>query len=135
MTLPLAIGTRKLLLLLRRAGQVERAAAQAGVGRDDQPERAPHPADLLDGDRVGERVEAGAALVLGDRDPEPAELADAPDDLDREAALAFVLLDDRRDLGEHEVADGVAEQRVLRGEVEVHRAEPTPAARPARCRC
>ena len=98
------------------------------MGRDDQPERAPDPADLLDRDRVGQRVEAGPALVLRDRDAEPAELADAPDDLDREAALALVLLDDRRDLGRHEVADRVAQQRVLRGEVEVHRPSLPPAA-------
>ena len=65
------------LLLLVRAGQVERPAAEARVRRDDQPERAPHPADLLDRDRVGQRVEPGAALVLGDRDAQPAELADA----------------------------------------------------------
>ena len=87
------------LLLLVRAGEVERPAAEARVRRDDQPERAPDPADLLDRDGVGERVEAGAALVLGDRDAEPAELADAPDDLGREAPLALVLVDDRRDLG------------------------------------
>ena len=53
--------------------------------------------------------------------PEPADLADAADDLDREPALALVLLDDRRDLGQHEVADRVAEQRVFGGQVEVHR--------------
>ena len=70
------------------------------MGGDDEPERAPDAADLLDRDRVGERVEAGAALVLGDRDAEPAHLAEAADDLDREAALALVLLDDRRDLGD-----------------------------------
>ena len=87
----------------------------------DQTERAPHPADLLDRDRVGERVETGAALVLGDRDAEPAELADAAHDVGREAALTLVLLDDRRDLGEHEIADGVAEQGVLGGQVEIHR--------------
>ena len=122
------------LLLLGRAGQVERAASEAGVRRDDEAERAPHPADLLDGHGVGERVEARSALVLGDRDPEPAELADAPHDVGRESTLPFVLLDDRRHLGEHEVADRVAEQDVLGGKVEVHRAEPTIAARP-RCRC
>ena len=122
------------LLLLVGAGEVERPAAEARVRRDDQPERAPDPADLLDRDRVGERVEPGAALVLGDRDAEPAELADAPDDLGREAALALVLLDDRRDLGRHEVADRVAQQRVLRREVEVHRPEPiTAACRGSRC--
>ena len=87
------------LLLLVRAGQVKRAAAEARVRRDDQPERSPHAADLLDGDGVGQRVEPGAALVLGDRDAQPAELADPPDDLGREAPLALVLVDDRRDLG------------------------------------
>ena len=92
---------------------------------DDQPERPPHAADLLDRDRVRERVEPGAALVLGDRDPEPAELADAPDDLAGEAAFALVLVDDRRDLGRHELPDRVAEQRVLGPEVVVHRPEPT----------
>ena len=109
------------LLLLGRAGEVERAAAEAGVGRDDQPERAPDPADLLDRDRVGQGVEARAALVLRDRDAEPAELADPAHDLDREAPLALVLVDDRRDLGRHEVADRVAEQLVLGREVEIHR--------------
>ena len=67
----------------------------------------------------------GPALVLGDRDAEPAELADAAHDLGREAPLAFVLVDDRGDFGEHEVADRLAEQRVLRGEVEVHDPERT----------
>ena len=113
------------LLLLLRAGEVERPAAEARVRRDDQPERAPDAPDLLDRDGVGERVEAGSALVLGDRDAEPAQLADAPHDLDREAPLALVLLDDRRDLGEHEVADRVAQERVLGREVEVHRRERT----------
>ena len=99
--------------------------------RDDQPERAPDAADLLDGDRVGQRVEARAALVLGDRDAEPAHLAEALDDLDREAPLAFVLVDDRGDLVDHEVADRRAQEGVLRGEVEVHAASVAPALRPA----
>ena len=119
------------LLLLVRAGQVERAAAEARMGRHDQPERAPHPADLLDRDGVGEGVETGAALVLGDRDAEPAELADAADDLDRKASLALVLVDDRRDLGQHEVADRVAQEGVLGRQVEVHRSSVAPGQRPS----
>ena len=95
------------------------------MGGDDQPERPPYPADLLDRDRVRQRVESGAALVLGDRDPEPAELADAPDDLGGETAFALVLVDDRRDLGRHELPDRVTEQRVLGSEVVVHWPEPT----------
>ena len=100
------------------------------MGRDDEPERSPDPADLLDRDRVGEGVEAGPAFVLGDRDAEPAELADASDDLDREAASSLVLVDDRRDLGQHEIADGVAQEGVLGREVEVHRASVAPGQRP-----
>ena len=93
------------ILLGLRAGEVERTAAERGVGRDDQPERAPHAADLLDRDRVGQGVHAGPALVLGNRDAEPAHLAESADDVDREAVLPLVLVDDRRDLLLHEVAD------------------------------
>ena len=100
---------------------MERTAAETRVRGHDQPERAPHPADLLDRDRVGERVETRAAFVLGDGDPEPAELADPTDDLDREASIALVLVDDRRDFGRHEVADRVAQQLMLGRQVEVHR--------------
>ena len=96
------------------------------MGRDDEPERAPDPADLLDRDRVGQGVEPGPALVLGDRDAEPAHLAEPADDLDREAARALVLVDDRGDLGAHELADRVAEEDVLGREVEVHRASVHP---------
>jgi hypothetical protein len=69
------------------------------VRRHDEAERAPHTPDLLDGDRVCQRVEPGATFVLRDRDAEPAELADLRDDLGREAPFALVLVDDRRDLG------------------------------------
>jgi hypothetical protein len=90
------------------------------VGGDDDPERAPDAADLLDSDRVGQRVHPGAAVLLGDGDPEPAHLAEASDDLGREAVGALVLVDHRRDLRLHEVADGRAEEGVLGREVEVH---------------
>jgi hypothetical protein len=112
----------ELVLLGLRPGEMERAAAERGVGRNDEAEGAPDPADLFNGDRVGEVVEAGAALLLGDRDAEPARLAELLDDLDGEAPLALVLVDDRRDLLRHEVADRGAEELVLAREVEVHRA-------------
>ena len=107
-------------LLVVRAGKVERAAAEARVGGDDEPEAAPDPADLLDRDRVGQRIEAGAALVLGDRDAEPAHRAEAVHDRPREAARLLVFVDDRCDLADHEVADGLTQEPMLRGEVEVH---------------
>ena len=40
-------------------------------------------------------------------------------------SLALVLVDDRCDLRQHEVPDRVAQEDVLRGEVEVHRPERT----------
>src|SRR4029450_10930402 len=114
------------LLLLRRPGKVEGPAAEARVRGDDQPERAPDPPDLLDRDRVRQRVQPGAALVLRVRDAEPAHLAEPPHDVGWKAALALMLIDDRRDLLDHEIADGGAQQRVLRGEVEVHAASVAP---------
>ena len=111
------------LLLIRGAGQVERAAAERRMSRHDQPERTPHPADLFDRDGIGKRIQADPAFILGDRDPEPAHLAQPLDDLDWKAMFALVLLDDRRDLLLHELADGRAKERVLPGQVEVHEAE------------
>ena len=98
----------------------QRPAAEARVRRDDDPERAPDPADLLDGDRVRERIHPGAAPALRDVDPEPAQLADPAHDLGREAPRALVLVDDRRDLLGHERADGVPQQDVVGREIEVH---------------
>ena len=82
------------LLLLRRAGQVQRAAAEAGVRRDDDAERAPDAGELLDGDGVGERVEPGAALVLGIGMPRRPIGPSIADDIAGEAALMLVLVDD-----------------------------------------
>ena len=113
------------LLLGLGAGQMQRTATQARVGRDDEPQRAPDAPDLLDGDGVGQRVETRPTFVLRDRDPKPAEFADALDDLRREAPRPFVCIDDRRYLGHHEVPDRLAQEHVFRGEVQVHDSERT----------
>ena len=113
--------------LVGRAGEMERAAAEARVGRHDQAEAAPDPADLLDRDGVGQRVEPGAAFLLRERDAQPAHRAQAVDDRTREAPRLLVLVDDRSDLGHHEIADGFAQERVLRREVEVHGRRVAPA--------
>ena len=75
---------------------------------------------LLDRDRVGQRVGAAAAVLLGDRHAHQPELGELGDELVREALLAVELLGDRRDLLERELTDGVAKELVLRLEVEVH---------------
>ena len=101
------------------------------MGGDDQAERAPDAADLLDGDRVCQRVEARPALVFGERDPEPAERTEPVDDPARETSRLLVLVDLRRDLADHEIPDRLAEEGVLRGEVEVHSRRVHRATRPA----
>ena len=68
---------------------------------------------LLDGDRVGERVAAAAAVLLRDRDAHQPELGEPRDDVVREAVLAVELLRDGRDPLLGEGANRRAEQLVL----------------------
>ena len=100
-------------LLLLGAEQVDRLGAERGVGAERDRHRRVDPAELLDGDRVGERVAAGAAVLLRERDPHQVELAELGDDLVREPLLAVELLGDRLDLGEGELADGFAQHSLL----------------------
>ena len=101
------------LLLFGRSSQVERPTAQAGMGGHDQAQGAPDPADLLDRDRVGEGVHPGSALILRDRDAEPAELADPLHDRGRKAPRPLVLVDDPSDLADHELPDRIAQELVF----------------------
>ena len=95
---------------------------ERGVGGDRDRHRRVDPGQLLDRDRVRERVAAAAAVLLGDRDPHQPELGHLGDELVREAVLAVELLGDRRDLLDRERAHRVADQLVLGREVEVHAA-------------
>ncbi len=79
-----------------------------------------HAGQLLDRDRVGERVGACAAVFLGDGNAHQPELGELGDEVVREAALPVELLGDRRDSIACERADRVADQLVLGREVEVH---------------
>ena len=87
---------------------------------DDNANAARHPGELLDGDRIGERVEAGASHLLWIRDAQQAQRCRLADDLVRELALAFELVNDRRDPPLGEVAYRPANLLVLRGEREIH---------------
>ena len=114
MTLPLAIGTRKRSFCscvpARWSGLQPRLVCAATMMPSEPHTRR----QLLDRDGVGERVEAGAALLLGKRDAEHAHLAQLGHDLGREAALFLVLLDDRLDFlgaGSRESCDGAARAR------------------------
>ena len=74
-----------LALLLLGAEQVDRLGAERGVRAERDRDRGVDPRQLLDGERVGERVGAAAAVLLGERDAHQAELAELGDDLVREA--------------------------------------------------
>ena len=69
-----------------------------------------------------ERVPAGAAELLGERDPHQPELGHLAHELVREPRLAVELLGDGCDALDGERAHGVAEELVLGREVEVHAA-------------
>ena len=65
-------------------------------------------------------VEAGAAVLLGHRDAEEAELGHALDELRRVAVLAIDLGRLRQHLGLGEVARGLLDGLLVFGEVELH---------------
>ncbi len=87
--------------------------------RDGDRDRRVDACQLLDRDRVGERVGAAAAVGLRDRHAHQAELGHFGDELVRKALLAVELLRDRRDALDREPAHRLAEERVLVVEIEV----------------
>ena len=107
-------------LLLVRAEEVDRHRPQRGVRRDRDRDRRVDARQLLDRERVADRVTARAAVLLGEGDPHEPQLRHLADELDGETALAVELLGDRRDALAGERADGVADQLVLGRQVEVH---------------
>ena len=110
-----------LALLLLAAEQVDRLGAQRGVGAERDRDRGVDAGQLLDGERVGERVAAAAAVLLGERDAHQARASPSlAHDLVGEALLAVQLLGDRRHLLRAKSRDGALDQAVVVGEVEVH---------------
>ena len=107
-------------LLLLAAEQVDRLRAERRVRAQRDGHRRVGPRELLDCDRVGERVGARAAVLLRERDPHQPQLAELGHDLVREALLAVELLGRGGDLLLGEVAYGPADEVVVGGEVEVH---------------
>ena len=108
-----------LLLLLLVAEEEDRHRAERGVRRDRDRDGGVDARQLLDCDRVRDRVAAGAAVLLGDRQAHQPQLGELGDELVREAVLAVELLGDRRDLRLGELADGAADQLLLVRELEV----------------
>jgi hypothetical protein len=81
-------------------------ASEPASGAEGDRHRGVHAGQLLDRERVGERVAAPAPVLLRERDPHQVETGEALDDLVGEALLAVDLLGDRRHLLAGEVAHG-----------------------------
>ena len=116
------------LLLLLGAVLEQRQRVQPDVDGDQRPERRLAALDLLAGERLRDEVEPRAAVLLRDDDPEDPELGHPLDQLQVELVVDVVLDGDRQDALVHEGADGVLDQPLLVGELEVHAGESTPAA-------
>ena len=93
------------------------------MDRDQRPERGLAALDLLADERLRDEVEPGAAVLLGDHDPEQAQLGHALDHAHVEVVVDVVLDRVRQHALVHEVADGLLDQALLVGELEVHETE------------
>jgi hypothetical protein len=105
------------------AVEEDRHRAERGVRRHRDCHRRVDPRQLLDGDRVGERVGSGAAVLLRERHAHQTELGQLRYELVREAVLAVELRGDRSDPLLRELANGRPNELVLGREVEVHSGE------------
>ena len=113
------IGQPRLLLLLG-AEEEDRHRAERRVRGDGDAHGGVDSRELLDRDRVRDRVSARAAPFLRDgeaHEPEPGELLD---ELVGKAVLAVELLGDGRHALLRELAHGAPDELVLVGELEVH---------------
>ena len=112
-------GSHSLLLLLG-AEEEDRHRAERRVRGDGDAHGGVDSRQLLDRDRVGDRVSARAAPLLRNgqaHEPEPRQLLH---ELVGKAVLAVELLGDRRDALLGELANGAPDELVLVRELEVH---------------
>ena len=108
------------LVLLRRPVREQRQRIEADVDRDQRAEGRLAALDLLARERLGDEVEPGAAVLLGDGDPEDAELGHALDRAHVEVVRDVVLDRVREDPVLDEPPDRVLEQALLVAELEIH---------------
>ena len=111
-----------LLLLLGPVAE-ERERVEPDVDGDQRAERGLAALDLLADERLGDEVEAGAAVLLGNDDSEQPQLGHALDHADVEVVVDVVLDRVRQHALVHEVANRVLDEALLVGELEVHRRE------------
>ena len=90
------------------------------MAAEDAGHSHPAPGYLLEGQGERHHVGGHAAVFLGHGQPEQAHLPHHPDDLLRVAPGRLPLAGHRPDLLVDERAQRVAEEALLRGELEVH---------------
>jgi hypothetical protein len=108
-----------LLLLLLGPEVEDRQRPQRVVRGDGDRDRGVDPRQLFDGDRVRDRVGAGAAVLLGNRHPHQPELGQLGDEVVGEPVLPVELSCDRSDPRLRELAHGLTDELLLRRQVEV----------------
>ena len=109
-----------LRLLIVVAELEDRVGAEADAGRQRDAHRLIDAAELLDRHAQRCEVAAGAAVLLGEDDPEQAEVAHLPHDVDREVVLDVPPGRVRCDLALGELAHHRAEHLVLLGQLPAH---------------
>ena len=90
------------------------------MGTDDNRGGAAGLGDLFNGHGVGQVVAAGAAVLLGERDAQQAQLCQLGDGLAGEALFFVDLLRQRLYLVLRELAVHLAEHLMLFGQREIH---------------
>ena len=96
------------------AEPVDGHRAERYPGLQGDRDRGIHPGQFLQGQAEGEIVASHAAVLLGERQPEQAELAHLGHDVVRELTAFVVAADDRRDDVAGELGDGVPQVLLLR---------------------
>ena len=86
------------------------------MGVDHAGDAHPAARDLLDAQRVGQQRLAETAVLLGDHQPEDAELLEPLDDLGRVLVGVLELRGDRDDLLVHELPHGLEDLGLVVGE-------------------
>src|SRR5439155_12505830 len=108
------------LLVLLRGVLQQRQRVEADVYRDERAESRLAAFDLLAGERLGDEVESRAAVSLRDDDAEDSEFGYPRDRIAVEAVRDVVFDGVRQDPLVDEGANGVLQQALLVGELEVH---------------
>ena len=87
---------------------------------DERAEGGFSALDLLADERLGDEVQAGAAVLLRDRDAEEAELGHSLDDAQVEVVVDVVLDRIREDAVVDKLANGRLHLALLRAQLEIH---------------